>query len=325
MSKFKNFIKYKRDFLIFTLAITFINYLVNYAFDLKKEVLIYNTVLIFSAFIIIMAISYIKYKNLLEIIREKLYRDSINDLNYDEISNIFVSHIKDLNRYIKNRESEEIKKINQDNNFYTLWTHEIKTPISAMEMLLNSNDVDIYSLKKELTKIDSYVNKSLAYSRSGSKSTDFLFKKVEVDLVIKEIIRKYSQFFITKRIKLNFNNTEIKTITDEKWLKFILEQIIYNSIKYTKEGTISINKLSENSFEIVDTGVGIKGEDLPRIFEMGYTGYNGRIYSKSTGVGLYIVKKISKELNIDIIVDSEFRKGTKVLITFMNNSNLTNL
>jgi hypothetical protein len=141
-----------------------------------------------------------------------------------------------------------------------------------------------------------------------------MFNKYDLDKIIKQAVKKYAFQFIQKKIKLDYKEVKCKIITDEKWLLFVLEQILSNALKYTLKGSISIYMIGNKNLVIEDTGIGIEKEDLPRIFEKGFTGYNGRVYKKSTGIGLYLSKKILTKLSHTIKVESEFGKGTRIII-----------
>ena len=208
-------------------------------------------------------------------------------------------------------------KRNEMTDYYTMWVHQIKTPISALSLLLQSGDIPgKEEMKLELMRIEEYVDMLLQYLRLGSDETDFLFKEQELDPIIKEVIKKYSIVFIRKKIKLNYEPVEKTVMTDEKWLSFVISQVISNSLKYTKSGSISIYMDSERSDTLVieDTGIGIREEDLPRVFEKGFTGYNGRNEKKATGIGLYLCRMIVEKMGHTIEVESGVGRGTRILI-----------
>lgn len=205
-------------------------------------------------------------------------------------------------------------------DYYTLWVHQIKTPIAAMRLILQSDGTDQYSeLKAQLFKIEQYVEMVMAYLRIGSDSTDFLLKEYELEGMVKQSVRKYAQMFIRKKISVKLGKLQGKVLTDEKWLCFVIEQVLSNAIKYTKEGFISIDTEDETALVIRDTGIGIAPEDLPRICEKGFTGYNGRHDKKASGIGLYLTKQILTKLGHRISFESEVGKGTTVRIEFINN------
>lgn len=202
-------------------------------------------------------------------------------------------------------------------DYYSMWVHQIKTPIAAMNVLLQSweemEQVSVSDLRLELFKIEQYVEMVLTYLRMEEMSGDLSFAEYELDDLVRQAVRKYSKMFIKKKIRLVYEPVCTKVLTDEKWLVFVLEQLLSNALKYTREGSISIY-FKEGYLVIEDTGIGICGEDLPRVFEKGFTGYNGRTDKKSTGIGLYLCKTIMDKLNHRISIDSEVGKGTKVFL-----------
>lgn len=202
-------------------------------------------------------------------------------------------------------------------DYYTLWAHQIKTPIAAMRLLLQSADNEQNNeLSSELFKIEQYVEMVLQYLRLDSTSTDFILKHYKLDDIVRQAVRKYAKLFIQKKISLDLSEFDCEVLTDEKWLLFVIEQILSNALKYTHEGRISIYMHSPNSKTLVikDSGIGIQPEDLPRVFEKGFTGYNGRTDKKSTGIGLYLCKRILTKLSHSITIESEVGKGTLVKI-----------
>lgn len=206
-------------------------------------------------------------------------------------------------------------------DYYTLWAHQIKTPISAMKLLLQNNEKqDIsYALLEELFKIEQYVEMVLHYLRLESMESDMILKEYELRDIVNQAIKKHGILFINKKLSFNMEKFHFNVITDEKWLQFVIDQLISNAVKYTMQGTISIYMINcegEHRFIIEDKGIGIRSEDLPRIFERGFTGYNGRLDKKSTGIGLYLCKQILDKLSHQIEVISEVGKGTKVSIIF---------
>ena len=217
----------------------------------------------------------------------------------------------------KNREqAQAAEKLRNMEEYYTLWVHQIKTPIAAMSLLLQEEETPENSeLSMELFRIEQYVEMVLQYLRLESPDQDLVLRKVEADSCVRQAVRKYASSFIRKKISLDFQETGMQVLTDEKWLVFVLEQLLSNALKYTKTGRIRIYGEGEKLL-IEDTGIGISPEDLPRIFEKGYTGYNGRRDKKSTGIGLYLCQEILKRLSHGIAVTSTKGKGTKVTLDF---------
>ena len=206
--------------------------------------------------------------------------------------------------------------------YFTMWVHQIKTPIAALRLLLaEEEDERSQEMWEELFSIEQYVEMALQFSRLSAKSTDFVIGEVSLDKVVREAIHKYARLFVRKKIKLELTSIDTQVLTDEKWLVFVLEQLLSNALKYTKKGTIRI--YGGNGFlYIEDTGIGIAPEDLPRIFEKGYTGYNGRRDKKSTGIGLYLCQEILKRLAHGITITSTLGEGTKVTLDLLRNFSL---
>ena len=196
-------------------------------------------------------------------------------------------------------------------DFYTAWVHQIKTPIAVLKLELdkNSGELDRDALQEELFRIEQYTDMVLSYQRLGSSSNDLLVKEYELDELIREVIRKFASQFIHKKLKLDYEGCSQKIVVDKKWFCCILEQFVSNAVKYTQAGTISI-KVQDSILSVSDTGIGIAAEDLPRIFEKGYTGANGRLNEKSSGLGLYLCSKAASLLNIPVKAQSTPGKGS---------------
>ncbi|MEA4895677.1 MAG: sensor histidine kinase [Oscillospiraceae bacterium] len=200
-------------------------------------------------------------------------------------------------------------------DYYTLWVHQIKTPIAAMRLLLAGDaGADANLLLAELFKTEQYVDMVLQYTRLNSESSDLVIKKCLLDDIIKGCLRKYARLFSLKKLDFSLEETHMTVITDEKWLAFAIEQLFSNSLKYTNEGKISIYSEGE-ALVIEDTGIGIRPEDLPRVCEKGYTGASGRADKKSTGIGLFLVKSILERLGHGMEIASKVGVGTKVTIS----------
>ena len=197
--------------------------------------------------------------------------------------------------------------------YYTIWAHQIKTPIAAMRLTLQNEDTALSRrLTAELGRVERYVEMVLAYLRLDADSTDYVLREYELDPIVRGAVKKFSGEFIARRLALDFRPTQLRVLTDEKWLSFVLEQLISNALKYTPEGGISIYAEAPATLCIADTGIGIAPEDLPRIFEQGFTGYNGRGDKRASGLGLYLCRRICRNLGHTISVRSEPGKGTTV-------------
>ena len=217
----------------------------------------------------------------------------------------------------KNRAIEEREKLNDLMDYYTLWAHQIKTPIAASSLLVGEiEDKKVKNqLEQELFKIESYVNIVLQYLRLESFHEDLVLKKENAEDLVKEIVKKYAIFFIQKGLSLSLHDLDRTIITDKKWFVVILEQVLSNSLKYTSQGGIEIY-FQEDTLYIRDSGLGIQDADLLRVFERGFSGYNGRLTQQSSGLGLYLSKKIADELGHQISIASQVGQGTTVMISF---------
>lgn len=217
----------------------------------------------------------------------------------------------------KNRAIEEREKLNDLMDYYTLWAHQIKTPIAASSLLVGEiEDKKVKNqLEQELFKIESYVNIVLQYLRLESFHEDLVLKKENLEDLVKEIVKKYAIFFIQKGLILSLHDLDRTIITDRKWFVVILEQVLSNSLKYTSQGGIEIY-FQEDTLYIKDSGLGIQDADLLRVFERGFSGYNGRLTQQSSGLGLYLSKKIADELGHQISIASQVGQGTTVMISF---------
>ena len=233
----------------------------------------------------------------------------------DQIEEDYQKIIEKLKEESKIKEMTASENLNDMIEYYTVWAHQIKTPIAAMRLNLQSEDTELArKLMGDLNRIESYVEMVLTYLRLDSDSTDYLVKEYDLDEIIRPAVRKFSREFILKKLKLDYEPVKYKTITDSKWLSFIIEQVISNAVKYTSEGGVRIYMDEPGILCIEDTGIGISAEDLPRIFENGYTGFNGREDKRASGIGLYLCKRIADNLGHKIYARSEISKGTTMIL-----------
>ncbi|WP_061597922.1 HAMP domain-containing histidine kinase [Streptococcus oralis] len=246
--------------------------------------------------------------------QEILYaeRDPKSPLEY-----VLAEKLEERESELYQKKSEAQSKLTDLLDYYTLWVHQIKTPIAASRLLVAEvSDREVkQQLEQEIFKIDSYTNLVLQYLRLESFHDDLVFEKVQVEDLVKEVVRKYALFFIQKGLTVNLHDLDKIIVTDKKWLLVVIEQILSNSLKYTKQGGLEIY-MEGQELCIKDTGIGIKNSDVLRVFERGFSGYNGRLTQQSSGLGLYLSKKISEELGHQIRIESEVGKGTTVRIQF---------
>lgn len=322
--------------------------MVSYLYNIRTDAVRYAFLLSGVWFLLAGTADYLKYvrkhkrlteteQNLASGIEESPDADTLFEKDYQRI----------LSRlYEAKMETESSGRIVRQEmmDYYGMWVHQIKTPISAMQVLLqtlegmqitvyNSEEFEekqsiiyenyIKEMKLELFKIEQYVEMALTYLRMEDMSSDLSFKVCSLDVMIRQAVRKYSQMFILKKIRLEYAPVDTNVLTDEKWLVFVLEQILSNALKYTKDHAeckkISIYMAGDVYKEqpclvVEDNGIGISPEDLPRVFEKGFTGYNGRTDKKSTGIGLYLCKSVMDKLRHQIRIESEVGRGTKVYL-----------
>lgn len=200
-------------------------------------------------------------------------------------------------------------------DYYTVWAHQIKTPIAAMRLHLQNEDTALSrQLSHDLFRIEQYVEMVLTFLRLDSDGSDYVIKEYDLDSVVKQAVKKFAGEFIDRKLRLVYEPLATTVVTDEKWLSFVIEQVLSNALKYTPSGSITITLEEEKKLCIRDTGIGIAPEDLPRIFENGFTGYNGRTHKKASGIGLYLCKRICANLGHSITVESEVGKGTVIIV-----------
>ena len=230
------------------------------------------------------------------------------------LEEIYQEIIRDQEKRCQREQKESREKLVRSREYYTRWSHQIKTPIAAMELLLQEEPADARALKRELLKTSQYVEMALSYQRMEGEGNDLVIQRYELRPVVMQAVKKVSPLLIHKHISFSAGDLSGEVLTDEKWLVFVLEQLLTNASKYTKEGgSVRIGK--ENGLLVLrDTGIGIRPEDLPRIFEWGYTGYNGRLDKRSTGVGLALVKQVMEMLENKIEIRSVLGEGTEVFL-----------
>lgn len=207
--------------------------------------------------------------------------------------------------------------------YFTMWTHQIKTPIFAMSLALSESDSETsQELLENLSRIEQYVEMALCYVHLDNEESDLVITECSLDSIIKQAVKKFSSQFISRKIRIVYEPVKLRILTDEKWLLFVVEQIISNALKYTRTGSVQITVKNDEklgrALSVKDTGIGIAAEDLPRVFERGFTGRNGREDKKATGIGLYLCKRVCRRLGTDIEARSDGH-GTEILIGLPKN------
>lgn len=231
----------------------------------------------------------------------------------DVISGDYQALIAQLRQETVRLRTEDSARYREMVDYYTVWAHQIKTPIAAMRLTLQAEDTPMQRrLSGDLRRIEQYVEMVLAFLRLDSDSSDYVFRTCQVDDIVRRSVRKFAPEFIDRKLSLSYEGADARVVTDDKWLGFVMEQILSNALKYTREGGIRIYMEQPKVLCIADTGIGIAPEDLPRIFEKGYTGYNGRSDQSASGIGLYLCRRICQKLGIGISVTSRIGQGTTV-------------
>lgn len=320
-----------------------IHLLYMYLIGARKQDVVYEAVLDAIMLLITVLVGFFRYSSKVKALSNALKRPVEEQAQLPEATDDveILYHRLLENQSIARSESESSAAVRQSRmrDYYSMWVHQIKTPISAMKLLLEAEREELGQLmceeeqqaafkelsdnldsfEDELFRIEEYVGMVLQYQRVSSTENDFVLEKISLDGVIRDTIKKYAKIMIRRHIGINYSGTKKQVYTDEKWLAFILEQILSNAIKYTPQGVVTIETAEEKDrffITIKDTGIGIKAEDLPRVFEKGYTGYNGHADKKATGIGLYLCRQMADKLGHIIRMESELGKGTKVWIGF---------
>ena len=320
MEILKSYLKKNIKVYILFIVFIFIFFIMFYLYNLPLEALIYTGSFCFLAALVASFSDFVNYRESYRKLKF-LEENILNDL--DALPKSLDIRIDYYHKIIE-KLYEELEKLTQENrqkntdmvDYYSMWVHQIKTPIAAMNFLLDNEEVDQKILQQELFKIERYVEMILTYIRLDSISSDYVITKINLDEVVKDSVKKYATIFINKKIKLNYVSHETMVISDKKWLSFAFEQILGNSVKYSSAGGEITIETYENKLVIEDNGMGIKEEDLPRIFEKGFTGFNGRYEKKSSGLGLYLCKKTLDKLGHHIEISSKVGEGTRIEITF---------
>lgn len=287
-------------------------------YDLPMEAVLYSSVLCMVFGIVIFIISYIKYASRHKDLSELRRNITVSLDGLPEPRGLLEEDYQELIKILKDYSVRTGAKADVERqeilDYYTLWVHQIKTPISAMRLLLQSDEPPRgAALEAELFQIERYVEMVLSYLRLDSTSSDYVLKEYELDSILRQCIRKYAKMFILKKLPLDFDETGLSVMTDEKWLSFVIEQLLSNALKYTSSGKIHI--YSEGYVLVIsDTGIGIDQDDLPRVFEKGFTGFNGRADKKSTGLGLYLCRRVCDNLGHRLTISSAPGAGTQLYL-----------
>ena len=211
-----------------------------------------------------------------------------------------------------------LETLKETQHQYMLWSHQMKTPLATAKLLLaNAEDSLSRDVKEQLFHMEQYVNTVLWISRLASPQMDFSFHRFPLQQILQNSIKKYSRLFVRKGLSLSLDIPQISVVSDRKWLQFILEQLLDNAIKYTEKGSVTIHWVVPNRLAITDTGIGIPEEDIPRLFQLSYTGHNGHKTQRASGLGLYLCRSVCEKLGHSLTVSSAKGTGTTFFLQFL--------
>lgn len=315
MRFFRNYLRYRKGRLLIFLLCAALFLFVFHLYRLPAGAAAYPAALCALVLLIYAAADFRRERRRLEEL-EKIRRAGLvpGDRLPPPMSRLEAEYQDVLRAFLEERARAEEKsraEYEETLQYFTLWVHQIKTPIASMRLNLQGEDSEISRrLQSDLNRIEQYVGMVLTYLRLGSDSTDYVFREHDLDEILRPVIRKFSGDFILKKLAIDYTPLHVTVLTDAKWLAFVVEQLLSNAVKYTFEGGVSIYLEEPKTLCIRDTGVGIAPEDLPRIFERGFTGFNGRMDARASGLGLYLCRRVCRNLGHRIWAESALGQGT---------------
>lgn len=295
MNKLMCFLKKNLNSILFFISINAIYFIVCYLNNVDIRVFVQGFEICLIVFFIYLVIKYFDFQK---------------ELSNDEKN-------KELEMRIENMRNDYILWQKDIQEYFSMWVHQIKTPITCLEILTEDNT----EIKMQLKSIDNYTNMAINYLKLNLHEKDMDISAVDVDNLLNMLIKKYSLLFINSHISLDFRKNGLKCITDSKWISVLLEQILSNAIKYSENSQIILDSFKKDNSVVIlieDHGMGIPEEDINRIFDKGYSGFNGRLKQKSSGLGLYLAKSIADKLDITLKVDSTVGQGSKFYVIVNN-------
>ena len=314
MNDLKSYIRSRIPFAVVIVMILAVSWVLCLLYSLPVSPFVHITYMSIAICLIAVAVDLIRYKGRLDDVRRGVISESEIDPK-DAIEQEYIDRIATLETALRDANDSANSRYNEMVDYYTIWAHQIKTPISALSLTAqNIEDDDLReSLMTQIVRIEDYADMVMGYIRLDSETSDLVFAKQSVENIVRQELKKQRSAIVAKGLGLDFNGGEHEAVTDARWLGFAVGQVLSNSIKYSSQGKITI-LCDDDRIIIKDEGMGIAPEDLPRVFEKGYTGYNGRGDKKSTGIGLYLVRRTMDLLGGDIRIDSEVGKGTEVTL-----------
>lgn len=314
---FKDYLKKTYPVYLLYLLFVLCTFVVLMICQMISDLIIYMLSLYFSIILLYFLLDYRKYRQhhqyLIYLKDNPELFDNLPQESYLE-EKTYQEMLQTLQKKIFQLKQENQQKYNNTIDYYTKWVHQIKTPIAGLKLIIQ-NDYPDKKMLVELLKIEQYVNMALQYVRLDSIHHDLSFQKVSLDHLVSQEIKKTITLFLSKNLKVDYQIKDLQILTDEKWSGFVIEQVLSNALKYTKEGSITFYNEGEKLY-IQDSGIGIKESDLPRVFEKGFTGFQGRNDKKASGLGLYLCKNIFNQLDHLISIESKVGQGTTVCLDF---------
>ena len=289
-------------------------------YRLQVEAVLYACALCAALLLVCGAVDFYRYYHrhlaLVSLLAQLPYGTEQLPVSRDLISRDYQALIGRLHHLLLQAETRAASERQEQVDYYSLWVHQIKTPIAAMHLLLQAqpDTPATKALAAELFKIEQYAELVLSYLRLGRDASDYLLTTCSLKDLVHQAVRKYAPLFIRQKLSLQLGALDISVLTDEKWLVLVIEQLLSNAVKYTPSGQISIAVQNGDELVIADTGIGIDPADLPRICEKGYTGHSGRLYKRSTGLGLYLCRRILDSLGHTMRIESSPGAGTRVIL-----------
>lgn len=304
--------------LVYSVMTALVFSLLMFLASVQKEVILYAWLMSFAFLFLGSLVKYWKtYQELALFEQEDYQLETFLEVKYRIKDSLYAELLQSWHASYQKKASESRQRQNDQLEYFTLWLHQIKTPIASMDMLLQVADLEKQmqqTMKAAMRDISRYTNMALQYLKLENPAADMHLSKIDLDAVIENVLKKYSSSFIYGKRKLSYQPTEMVILSDAMWLEVCIEQILSNSIKYSPEGLICIYAAEDvpDTLVISDNGVGIQPEELPRVFTKGYSGINGQLSERSTGIGLYLCKTICDRLGHHITIRSEVGKGTRV-------------
>ena len=309
--------------------------LVFWLYSIRGDAIVYSVLLCVTVGLVVLTLDFVR-----ELRRHRARLRSIRTASYERTDLIdeygvaatdYADLVQALWKRIEDIEDSRFAERREAKDYYTTWVHQIKTPLAVMQMLVKSEDTEqSRAIAAELFRTEQYVDMALGYIRLGEDASDLAVRECDLDELIRASVRRFAPQFIAKKLSFSYEPNKMKVVTDDKWFTFLLEQIISNAIKYTYEGGVTVTLTDDAKVIVRDTGIGIAPEDVPRIFEKGFTGFNGRTASdgstdggRATGLGLYLCRKIAHKLNVGLSVESEVGRGTAFTIDMRKEEILT--